>query len=334
MAVNMILNGLLFLLLGLGASPPPEGMSLMEDAAREILTVREDDKAVLTYRFGDQLADGADPIQTRSCYIHPVYGPDGSVLTDDFPGDHPHHHGMFWTWPVVRTRGRRTQTWHPAEPSLRQHFARWLERRVHEGTARLRIENHWKLEGREVVAREVVSIFVFPEIPDGRIIDFELRLEAVGGPLEISGSPDQSKGYGGLCWRAAPPFKGAVMTTDLGKLKQDVTDTPFKWADLSTGGSGVAIFVAPDHPGYPIPWLIRNSYAGVLNPSWPGLETAALRPGEPAVLRYRIFIHHGDAERGRVKEAYRAWTAQNADAEGIVSGRSGISEANTDQDRR
>ena len=35
----------------------------------------------------------------RRChYIHPLYGLDGEVLTEDFPADHPHHRGIFWGW--------------------------------------------------------------------------------------------------------------------------------------------------------------------------------------------------------------------------------------------
>jgi hypothetical protein len=130
-------------------------MQFIEDAGRGTLRLRDGRNDVLTYRFGDQLKEGIDSKYVRSCYIHPLFSPDGQALTYDFPQDHPHHHGVFWTWPVVKTRGQDTQTWHPASPSLRQHFVRW--------------------------------------------------------------------------------------------------------ADLSTRELGLAIFVSPDHPGFPVAWLIRNS---------------------------------------------------------------------------
>ena len=34
----------------------------------------------------------------RANYIHPLYGLDGQILTEDFPADHPHHRGIFWAW--------------------------------------------------------------------------------------------------------------------------------------------------------------------------------------------------------------------------------------------
>ncbi len=269
------------------------------------LTLLEERSPILTYCTGDQLKQGVDPRYSRSCYIHPLYSLDGKQeLTVDFPQDHLHHHGVFWTWPVVKTRGQDTQTWHPADPSLRQHFVRWIERTVTDHDARLSAEIVWKLSGREAVAKEIVLVRVFSASNLGRVMDIEITLEALGGPLELHGAPDQRKGYGGLCLRGAPLFTNAVMTTDKGPLAKDSTNATFHWADLSTPDLGIAIFVSPRHPDFPTTWLIRNSYAGVLNPSWPGLKSVVLKPGSPVTLGYRLYIHRGDVKSGRVGEAY------------------------------
>jgi hypothetical protein len=102
-------------------------------------------------------------------------------------------------------------------------------------------------------------------------------------------------------------FKGSALTTDQGSLMKDSTNVPFRWADMSTEKSGVAIFVSPDHPGYPTTWLIRNSYAGVLNASWPGLRTVVLQPEKSVTLNYRLYIHRGDVRDGRVRQAYEQY---------------------------
>ena len=302
---------LLILVTLLSVSAGPADMRWTEDAARGTMTLVEDGAPVLTFCFGDQLRPGVDPKYTRSCYIHPLYSLDGrEILTEDFPQDHMHHRGLFWTWPVAKTRGLDTQTWHPSDPALRQHFVRWLERRAEPGGAALSAENAWKLDGSEVVALEQVTLSVLPAEGAGRAIDVEIVLQAVGGPLELRGAPDQDKGYGGLCLRGAPLFTGAVMTTDKGPLEKDVTNVPYRWADISTPERGVAVFVSPDHPGFPIPWLIRNSYAGVLNPSWPGNDTTILQPGSPVSLRYRVYIHRGDAVSGKVTQAYSDYVSR------------------------
>jgi hypothetical protein len=282
-------------------------MKFVEDAKRGTLTIIDGQTDILTYCFGDQLPEGLDSKQTRSCYIHPLFSLDGQALTDDFPKDHLHHHGVFWTWPVVKTRGQDTQTWHPVTPSLRQHFVRCLERKVENKTAALIVENVWKLNGTEVVAEETVSLNVHPANDVGRAIDLKIVIQAVGGTLELQGAQDQKKGYGGLCIRGAPMFKGAALTTDQGVLKKDSTNVPFCWADMSTEKLGVAIFVSPGHPAFPTTWLIRNSYAGVLNVSWPGLESVVIQPDNPVTLSYRLYVHRGDSTAGRVHQAYEQY---------------------------
>jgi len=277
--------------------------------ATQVLTVMDESVPVLTYRYGDQFPPGQDGRQVRSCYIHPLYSLDGEPLTSDFPADHLHHHGLFWTWPFVRVRGVDTQTWHPAEPSLRQHFVKWAKREATGAGARLVVENRWRLGEAEDVAEETVSLFIHRASLIGRAIDVEVVIRPVGGPLELRGASEDNKGYGGLCFRGAPLLKDAVMTTDEGPLEADSTGRPFRWADLSTPSLGVAVFVSPDHPGYHLAWLIRNSYAGVINPCWPGLAGATVPSDTPVSLRYRIYVHRGDAAAGRVKEAFEAYLA-------------------------
>jgi len=287
-----------------GPAPAAPRMKFLEDTGKGTLTIMDGDVPVLTYRFGDQGRPGVDPKFVRSSYIHPLYALDGRELTADFPGDHVHHHGVFWGWPVVRVRGQTTSNWEVGTPSLRQRFVRWLKRDGEAGRAVLSVENSWQLGGSEVVAQEVVTIRVQPAGPAGRAIDLELEITAVGGPLELQGTPDQNKGYGGLCFRSSSLLKGAAMTTEKGALEDDAVNAPFLWADISTGELGLAIFAAPGHPDAPLRWLIRNSYAGVINPSWPGLKPVTLSPGQPLDLRYRVYVHRGDAAEGGVAERY------------------------------
>ena len=287
-------------------------MSYVEDPTNGTLTIRDGKIAVLTYCYGDQLKTGVDPKYTQSSYIHPLFSLDGQALTDDSPADHLHHHGLFWTWPVVRVRGLSTATWEPKLPRLRQFFVRWLKREATKDSFLLSLDNAWKLDGKETVAKEVVTLHIHPADQLGRLIDLELTIEAIGGPLELQGTLDQNKGYGGLCIRGAPVFTGAALTTDQGPLKEDVVHTPFRWADISTRELGVSFFVSPGHPGFPTKWMIRNSYAGLVNVSWPGLAPVGLKSGEPVILRYRIYVHRGDAAAAGVEAAYSRYLEERA----------------------
>lgn len=296
------------LLIGMTWANVSAQMVISEDVEKGTLTVEDGKVDVLTYRFGDQLKEGIDSKQTRSCYIHPLYSLDGQPLTDDFPTDHVHHHGLCWTWPVVKTRGQETQTWHPA--NLRQYFQRWLKREVHDNSATLSVENVWKLDGKEVVAKEVVSLSIHPVDDYGRAIDLELTIEAIGGPLELRGTTDQNKGYGGLTLRGAPVFKGLPLSTDQGEFKGEPNNVILRWADLSTEEMGVTIFVSPDHPDFPTSWVLRTSYAGLLNVSWPGVKSVLFHPGKPKTLRYRLYIHRGNMTPEQIHQIYERYQSK------------------------
>jgi hypothetical protein len=306
----MKLSGLFILVCGLMAGSGWAQTKFAEDPIKGTITIIDGQTPVLTYCYKDQLKEGVDPKFTRSCYVHPLFTLEGRPLTDDFPADHTHHHGLFWGWPEVRTRGQTTSNWEVLSPRLRQHFAGWLRRGQETDAAVLSVENAWRLDERDVVAKEIVVLRVYPSNPVGRAIDVELLLTAIGGPLELQGATDQNKGYGGLCLRSAPLLRGAKMTTDKGAIKEDVVNTRFRWADISSDELGVAIFVPPDHPGFPLTWLIRNSYAGVINPSWPGLKPVVLGPGQPVQLRYRIYVHRGDAASGQVAQTYKSYLSR------------------------
>src|SRR5688572_5463166 len=38
------------------------------------------------------------PVFLRGGYIHPVLTPSGRIVTDDYPSDHYHHHGIWFAW--------------------------------------------------------------------------------------------------------------------------------------------------------------------------------------------------------------------------------------------
>ncbi len=271
------------------------------------LRILDGDAPVLTYNFGDQLKQGVPKNRTRSCYCHPVWAPDGTVLTDDFPKDHYHHRGIFWAWPSMKVRGKTVQLWHLQ--GIAQHHAKWLDRRADAGSALLAVRNDWRLDDGERAGSETVRIRVHKADAVGRAIDFELTFEAIGGPIELLGAA--GKGYGGFCFRFAPRTD-TVITTEAGKQK-DSNEKPFKWADLSArfegAGemSGAAVFVNPKNTGAPHGWTLRHY--GFLGPSWPGLKPYTLEPGASVVLRYRVYVHRGNAEEAGVAEAYRAYAS-------------------------
>lgn len=271
-----------------------------------VLTIQDGQTKVLSYRFGDQLQQGVDEKYKRSCYIHPLWSLDEEIITDDFPADHFHHRGIYWAWPKVETRGIQSETWHPHEIQLRQHFVRWVQRSSdsEDGSAVIAAENKWLLRETDEVAKELVTIRAYPAKNNRRNIDIKIEMEAVGGPLTLQGTSEGKKGYGGFCFRGAPSFKGASIDTDAGPAKEDIVQEPRKWVALSTEDHGIAIFASPDHPDHPPRWMARKSYTGFINVSWPGMSPVTLEPGNPVTLEYRMVVFEGQAEPVLLQENY------------------------------
>jgi hypothetical protein len=261
----------------------------------------EGSRPVFIYNHGVIRKQGVPADRARSTYLHPVYGLDGEVLTDDFPKDHYHHRGLFWAWPHVKTGGKEYDLW--MLKGVEQRFERWLARDAAQ-TALLKVENGW-YAGSTRIMHEQVTLRVSPARADSRAIDIELVLTPLEEPITLAGA--EGKSYGGLTLRFAPRTN-TVITTPLGDGKDDLPMTRLPWADLSAQfpkvpqPSGAAIFVSPAHPDFPPMWLTRHY--GVLCLGWPGVDARTFEPNKPIRLQYRVWIHRGAADAGRLKEAF------------------------------
>lgn len=265
----------------------------------------EADRPVLVYRHDLVKPEGVPADRFRSTYIHPLYGLDGEVLTDDFPKDHYHHRGLFWAWPHVGVGGQETDLW--MLKGIEQRFVRWLTRETRADAAMLGIENGWYI-GASKVMQERVWVTVHPATDTQRAIDFEFTWQPIGKPISLAGA--EGKSYGGLTLRFAPRTD-TVITTPLGVSKDDLYMTRLAWTDLSarfagqSASSGAAILVSPDHPDYPPMWLTRHY--GVLCLGWPGVESQTFPPDKAIRCGYRVLVHRGNLEHEALAQAYASY---------------------------
>ena len=269
------------------------------------LALFERDRPVFVYNHRIILKPGVPADRARSTYVHPLYGLDGEVLTDDFPKDHYHHRGLFWAWPHVRIGDQHYDLW--MLKGIEQRFVRWLAREARPDGATLGVENGWFVGNRKMV-REQVWFHALPSTKDERILDIELIWVPLAEPITLEGA--EGKSYGGLTLRFAPRTN-TVITTPLGQDDKDLSITRLPWADLSARfagrdqASGAAIFVAPEHPDFPPEWLTRHY--GVLCLGWPGVKPKTFQPGATIRCRYRVWIHRGAPHAEQVKQAYRTY---------------------------
>jgi hypothetical protein len=281
------------------------------------LSLSERGRPVFVYRHQMQLAAGVPEKYRRSTYIHPLFDLRGNAITDDFPKDHLHHRDLSWTWAHVGVGGEVHDLW--ACEGIRQVFEKWIAQENGPVCATIGVKNAWWTAptrspdaqqrsapgaGQRKVMDEWVWIRAFPANAYGRAIDVLLTLKALE-PIQLSGRKE--KGYSGFGLRYGPR-QTTIITTPQGTEAADSDLKPLPWADESgnfagsTLLSGAAIFQHSSNPRHPAGWCLRHY--GFIGVSWPGVEIIHLEPGKVLTLRFRVWVHDGDAKEGKVQEAY------------------------------
>ena len=314
-----------------------------EENDKKQLTLSEGTLPVLTYQYDvieHENVPQKDLRRLAGCYVHPLYGLRGEILTDNAPADHYHHHGVFWTWPHVGVHeldGKVTEydLW-TSNTALKQYFVRWIDKTVSDQSAVFEVENGWFVgtpQDDKKIMTERVKVIVHriheeEEIPS-RAVDVEFRWQPVGKPISLRGSAGKS--YGGLTVRFKPFISEAErssknslakrneinqITVPSGVAKDDLPETPLVWADYtsafgdqSSDGekrlSGATMFIPKTHPDFPPTWLTR--YYGPLCIGWPGVEGRTFQSDEEIKLRYRIWIHDGAVTVPQIEKAYHEY---------------------------
>lgn len=288
-------------------------MAIQDDG--KSLTVTEKGKPVAVYHYALVPApDGVDPHFRREAYIHPLYGLDGEVMTEDFPKDHYHHRGVFWAWPGSTVGGKKIDVW--ALDGAREIHESFLKQEVTDDTVTLAARSAWVFDAEpdKPKMREEVWMTVHKAEKKSRAIDFRLTFENVSGEeFVFGGATTDNKGYGGFGVRPDSARKPFTFTCATGTPEQDVLEMATPWADVTYATkpdgkkvSGMAIFQHPANPGYPHRgWIFRHY--GFLGQSWPHRDLYKMKPGEKVELRYRLLLHRGTAESAGVTAAFQSY---------------------------
>ncbi|HOZ45630.1 MAG TPA: PmoA family protein [Candidatus Hydrogenedentes bacterium] len=280
------------ILLGASMQASAAEWRIATDPDDRFIDVFEGDTPVLRYNFkSTEPPEGIDPALARGDYVHPLYGLDGEVLTDDYPKDHPHHRGVNWSWATIRWKGEDRDMF-----AVRGAWARpkELHTDTSDGEARIKATSVWRWDDAEDIVLEDLTIVVEPERADGRVIDFRIALTPLVDNLEFCGRLEAA--YSGFNLRMAPAERQAIVfhTDETGASPRR------SWGDYSAafpggqGRSGVTVFTHAANPGYPQEWREYPSL-NFYQPLYPG--GVPIRLSQGVVLTYSLWIHGdlGDA---------------------------------------
>ncbi len=321
--VALLLGGLLLAVAA--AEPPPavspgsgeDAMQARRDSRSGQIEITDAGRPVLRYNYqtiepSDELMAKVHPnsrkyARARSDYIHPLYGPDGEILTKDFSPDHPHHRGIYWAWPEVRFNGQLGDL-----HALQRVFARPTGKiKLQSGpdTARVEAENLWKWEDQTPIVREWTTIRAHRGDEQGRHIDLKFEFTAL-----VDGVSVARRGlshYGGLNIRLSP-----VEDLQLVHYADPAGTVPRRaWSDsigIRAGGTkpvGFAVFEKASNPYYPGDWITYDQLPW-FQPAFPaaGVEYK-LAKGRPLVLQYRLWIRRGG--KATPQQYAQQWQAFN-----------------------
>jgi len=247
----------------------------------------------------------------RSSYIHPLYGMNEEILTEDFPEGHLFQRGIFWAWHQVWINGERIGD--PWEiKNFRQEiteieFKKQLDQTIVLQSDANWLSDKWREKGLEVpYLKECTKITVHPQNGKIRRIDIEISLLALVKNLWLGGSQDK-KGYGGFSAHLKLPedvhFSGINGT--IHPQEKVVRSDGFVNISGNFGKnkrkSGLVIVDNPQNPGYPQSWILSNK-GSMQNAVWPGRRPVEISTTQPSVLKYSLLIYTGKLTTKKIKK--------------------------------
>lgn len=246
----------------------------------------------------------------RQHYIHPLWGPDGAVLTEDFPADHLHHRGVFWAWHQVYIGEKQIgDPWELIDFEQDLKDIEFRSRQDGTGLLSLRVNwlsDQWKKEGKKVpYLEENSTIIIHPIEKNYRRLDFEISLLALEKDLFIGGSDDE-KGYSGFSVRMVLP-DDVKFSGQEGAVEPELTavESPAYINILGSMGkegkkAGIVIIDHPKNPGYPQSWILRKRNS-MQNAAFPGNSIIPVSSFSPLVLKYTMLVYKGKMSDKKIR---------------------------------
>jgi len=283
----------------------------------EGFVITEADEKIMSYQRRHKSINGKF---LRANYIHPLYGLDGEILTEDFPADHPHHRGIFWAWHQVWLGDKKLgDSWAAQDFFWDVYDTKILD--VDSKSRALQVRVLWKSPlwtdtdgNKKAFVKETSTIRVHRAQNDIRKIDFEIKLLALEDDMRLGGSEDV-KGYGGFTTRIPLPdglsFTGTGGPVEPTNLSVEAGPWLDFTGDFGNDGntSGLTILCHNSSPGYPQRWILRRK-GSAQNPVYPGRNPVVLPRDKPVILRYRLLIHRDRLSRGELDKLQAEYNSE------------------------
>lgn len=303
------------------ASQTSEGKgSVAVDDDGASLQVRIGDKPVLAYRYALQgVPEGVDEIYDRSGFIHPLWSPEGAVLSRIQPPDHYHHYGIWNPWTHTEFEGKEVDFWNLVKGQGTVRAKGIIARTagpLFGGFKALLDHVVTDSSSEKVALNEQWEVKVWKVDPDRKVwlIDFISTMSpATEEPLII-----KAYRYQGFSLRATETWNDetATLLTSAGYDKSNANGTRARWLDVNgvseaqAGTSGVLFMTHPGNFNFPEqlriwPVGMNQGVENVYINFNPAQESDwELTPGNTYALQYRMLVYDGAIDP---EQAERYW---------------------------
>lgn len=277
------------------------------------ITFNAGEHPVLSYYHGENNPpEELDERYERGGYLHPVYSPGGTVLTNHLDtAMHPHHYGIWSAWTNTEFQGRTPDFWNIQDKTARVDRdsleAAW-EGPVHGG---LKAKNYFVdlTSSAPVIAlNEEWEMKVYNAESSKEYLMFDLKLTHTANTAQPLMLPEYH--YGGMAFRGHKNWDNpdnATFLTSEGYDRGTANETRARWAHMGgiVDGKRVGIAVLSHPDNYRAPQPVR------IHPGTPYFVFAPMQLGEmsidpasPYVMRYRYITYDGDPDPEKIN---RLW---------------------------
>ncbi len=284
-----------------------------KDLEGKHLVVSAGGKDVIRYNYGHVPPPaGVNPVFGRSGYVHPVWTPDGRVISNDVPPKHLHHHGIWFPWTSSEFEGRPSDFWNSGSKQGKVECVK-VDATVSGPvfaalTARHRFVNLNAPEGPKTALHETWELRVY-NVSDRFLFDLvSTQTCATDQPLVI-----RKYRYGGLGFRGSGDWEGkdgVAFLTSEGKTRANGHETTARWCTMTgkVGGKEASIGFLCHPSNFRAPQNMR------IHPDEPFFNWApsqagdfSIEPGKPYVSRYRFVVAAGPLSTADMDAAWKAY---------------------------
>jgi hypothetical protein len=297
--------------------------------SEKAITVKQAGQVVVSYNKTSPAAPpGIDKIYERSGCLHPVSSPQGRVVTEMFPADHPHQHGIFSAWVNTTYDGQPVYFWTLAGRTGRVLHERVVSTFNEKGNAGFEVDllHRAVAEPAVDVLRERWKLTVHPTDGTYHCFDLETVQTAITEkPLTIN-----KYHYGGMALRGPTRWltdkdsyvrdkpdlarEPSDFVNDLGSSRAKANHEHAKWVAL-TGrieGKPVSIAVLSHADNF------RSPEAARIHPSKPYFcfapcvdDAFTIDRGHSFKARYRYLVTDGEPDHDWISQQWKTWSEPN-----------------------